>query len=156
SLAHAEVCPNCAAFLFKDECRLMVGLGALAANVADAEAPPRVEETLLNAFREHFIKPEAGLETQTLPNSTGEHFSGYRFRFRSSLPIRVAAVGLLAAGLAAWFAWQSSNRKPTAVPDRPRPSLPEEVSRGVPPKISFAQTTGVSQTESARSPAPKA
>src|SRR5215831_18599474 len=78
SLAHAEVCPNCAAFL-KDECRLMVGLGALAANVADAEAPPRVEETLLNAFREHFIKPEAGLETQTLPNSTGEHFSGYRF-----------------------------------------------------------------------------
>src|SRR5262245_47359483 len=73
SLAHAEVCPNCAAFL-KDECRLMAGLGALATNVADAEAPLRVEETLLKAFRERVTKQEARLEAgqQTLPNSTGE------------------------------------------------------------------------------------
>jgi hypothetical protein len=157
SLAHAEVCPNCAALL-RDECRLTAGLNALAASLADAEASPRVEAALLNAFRARGIKQEARPEARwTLPNSTGEHLSSGRdSRFRNSLPIRVAAASLLAAGLAAWFGWQSSNRKPAMVIDQIRPSLPQEVSRGVTPKISLPQTTGVSQTESPRSPRPKA
>jgi hypothetical protein len=56
-LAHAEQCPECAARL-KDECRLVAGLGALAASFTDAKAPPKVQEALLKAFRNRMIEQE--------------------------------------------------------------------------------------------------
>ena len=50
-LSHAADCANCAARL-RDERALTSGLRALAANVATSvEAPPRVEASLLKAFR---------------------------------------------------------------------------------------------------------
>src|SRR5262245_58139478 len=75
SFSHTEACPNCAALL-KDEYRLVAGLGALAAKVAHAEASPRVEETLLKAFRARRIEQQAGLKVvRAFPNRPKEHFS---------------------------------------------------------------------------------
>jgi hypothetical protein len=81
-LAHAEGCPECAARL-KDECRLVAGLGALAASFADAEASSKIEEALLKAFRDRTIKQEveevrAGSQVmQILPNQSSANNSPF-------------------------------------------------------------------------------
>jgi hypothetical protein len=51
ALAHAEGCARCAA-RFADEQSLTAGLRAVATTAATAEAPRRVEATLLSAFRQ--------------------------------------------------------------------------------------------------------
>jgi hypothetical protein len=175
SLAHAEVCPNCAALL-RDECRLTAGLNVLAASLADAEASPRIEAALLNAFRARGIKQETEVEAvQTLLNSPaannrpvtpfpspqlgarGEYFSlGRRSRVWHGWPARIAAVGLLAAGLAAWLSWQGSNTKPDEVADRMRPSSPTAMSETSPPKVLLPQTAGTPEVERSHSVSPKA
>ena len=51
ALRHAEVCAHCAARLI-DERVLISGVRAVRAELANEQAPPRLERALLNAFRE--------------------------------------------------------------------------------------------------------
>lgn len=51
ALRHTEVCANCAARL-TDERVLISGVRAVRVELANEQAPPRLEQVLLNAFRE--------------------------------------------------------------------------------------------------------
>ena len=52
----------------------------------------------------------------------------------NSWPVRIAAISLLVMGLAAWFSWQTSRRKPADVVDQLRSAVPEGMSQVSPPK----------------------
>lgn len=56
ALAHMESCKRCAV-KYADEQALTAGLHAVAANVATAEAPARVEAALVSAFRQRTATP---------------------------------------------------------------------------------------------------
>jgi hypothetical protein len=58
AFAHAEKCPRCALRLV-DERALAADLRALASSTEGVQAPPRVEEALLAAWREMKIEPGA-------------------------------------------------------------------------------------------------
>ena len=75
--------------------------------------------------------------------------------FWNGWPVRVAAISLLVMGLAAWFSWQTTGRKPEEVVDRLKPSLPEGISRVPPSEAWPTQTAIVPETIRAHSHEPK-
>jgi hypothetical protein len=172
-LAHAERCPNCSARL-KDEYRLVAGLGTLAESFATAEASPKIEEALLKAFQTRTIKQQAEKQGETprvmrarpsrpsandspLPPRAGTLGVDSRPSpgFWNSWPVRVAAISVLVMGLAAWFSWQTTGRKPEEVVGRLKPSLTEGISRVPPSEAWPTQTAIVPETTRVHSHEPK-
>jgi hypothetical protein len=145
ALAHAEVCRECADRL-RDEHRLIAGLNAVAASAAGAEAPARVEEVLLNAFhsrelmnaterRPRLSSTAAGNQPPAAVATARQAVQEEQFSLNRghglwrAWSIRIAAVGLLVAGLAAWLLWHSSNQSREGVADRAKSPMPETTSQ---------------------------
>lgn len=131
--AHGESCAACAARL-ADERALSVGLRALAAGMQTAEAPARVEATLLAAFRARAASlPEESSEAAASREVV--HVSGHAPARRWSWAKTIAVASMAAAASLALFM--------LVLPGAPRRAMivepPTNSTGGVPPAPVVAQ-----------------
>jgi hypothetical protein len=125
-LAHAESCQTCAARL-RHTRELIAGLKLLAADAEDKSAPPRIEASLLAAFRQQSVQPASNVIA--LFTRQG------RQRQVRVWALAAAAAVLVACAIAASFLLKDTSKesaitnstKPLASPEAtPRPSAQQK------------------------------
>jgi len=118
SLAHTEVCAQCAARL-AGERALMAGVKLVAVEIAMEEAPARVEAALLTAMRAHAEREDA-------PTIKPLPASGRRMQWRVGVAWAAVILVFIVIGVA-WLKLNSNERKQEALqaPVRPASFTPQ-------------------------------
>lgn len=131
--AHAESCAACAARL-ADERALSVGLRALAAETKGAEAPARVEGSLLAAFRAQ-ASSSAEVSSEAVAAPSVVALSGHAPARRLSWVKTVAVAALAAAASLALFVLVRPDAPRQAPAQRAMIVPPPDAHSGMPPTV---------------------
>lgn len=128
-LAHTEECVRCAARLAEEQA-LMTGVRQVVAEMAQVEAPARVEATLLQAFREQATQAKAvAASAPATVTAKNRPWSQWMLRAAAAILVLVSVVAIF------WLRSGSPSPKREATVTSPKPA---EVSEPTPGRVNPA------------------